>query len=234
MTLAEITSEDYRSAVVFKKYKMDFCCGGKQTLEKACEEKNLNTSAILEELRINSTTTRPEQNYGDWKVDFLTDYIVNTQHTYVRKNLPTITEFLNKTITKHGEKHPELKTIKQLFSQVSQELLMHMEKEEQILFPYIKQLGASESQNRKANPPMFGTIKNPIEMMEQEHVDAGNAFESMRVESNDFNPPTDACKTYQVTFSLLNEFEENLHLHIHLENNILFPKAIAIEEKMFG
>ncbi len=232
MTLAEITTEDYRSAIVFKKYNMDFCCGGKKTLDTACEERNLNSSDVLEEIKLNATNSRPEQNYGDWKLDFLIAYIVNTQHIYVRKNLPAINEFLTKTVTKHGDNHPELKEIKQLFSQVRQELLSHMEKEEQILFPYIRQIVESEDFNKKLNPPMFGTIQNPIAMMEQEHIDAGNAFEAMRTLSNDFLPPQDACKTYKVTYSMLNEFEENLHLHIHLENNILFAKAIDLENKL--
>lgn len=232
MTLAEITSEDYRSAVVFKKYKMDFCCGGKKTLEDACKERKVNVDDIIQELKTNSSTLRPEENYGDWRIDFLADYIVNTQHSYVRKTMPEIQQFLLKTVSKHSENHPELLQIQELVIQVSQELLSHMQKEEQILFPYIKNLRDCEDKNKVLTPPMFGSIKNPIEMMEQEHEEAGTIFETIRELSNDLVPPTDACKTYQITYKLLNEFEENLHFHVHLENNILFPKAINLETEL--
>lgn len=134
MTLAEITSEDYRSAVVFKKYKMDFCCGGKKTLEEACKDRNLDIKDILDEIKVNSTILRPTENYADWRIDFLADYIVNTQHTYVRKSLPEIEQFLSKTVTKHSGNHPELKKIQELFSQVKQELLMHMQKKNKYYF----------------------------------------------------------------------------------------------------
>ena len=234
MTLGEITAEDYRTAIVFKKHNMDFCCGGKKTLKEACEEQNLNPNQLIEEIKINSINSSPEQNYSDWRIDFLADYIVNTHHTYVHKNLGTINEFLDKTVNKHSEKHPELIKISHLFLQVKGELLNHMQKEEQILFPYIKKLTQTEDSETNLTTPMFGSIKNPIAMMEQEHEEAGNAFQNIRSLSNNLIPPNDACKTYQITYTLLNEFEENLHLHIHLENNILFPKAISLEEKLLN
>ena len=234
MTLGEITAEDYRTAIVFKKYNMDFCCGGKKTLEDACEEHNLNPHEVLKEIKLNATNVRPEQNYSDWRIDFLADYIVNTHHSYVRKNLESIKEFMDKTVNKHSENHPELKKIKQLFTQVNSELLNHMQREEQILFPYIKRMVQTKDSKISLTPPMFGSIKNPIAMMEQEHEEAGNAFQVIRSLSNNLTPPNDACKTYQITYSLLNEFEENLHLHIHLENNILFPKSVALEEELLN
>lgn len=230
MTLGEITTEDYRSAVVFKKYGLDFCCGGKKTLAKACEEKGLDSDDMIEELKANSTISRPEQNYSDWKINFLIDYIINTHHVYVRKNLPIIRDFLTKTVNKHSDRHPELVKILYLFTQVYQELLQHMQKEEEILFPVMKNL-EDKQENKGINfTPKVGSIKGPITMMEQEHEDAGNAFQLIHSLSNNLTPPEDACKTYKITYAMLNEFEENLHLHIHLENNILFPKALSFEE----
>ena len=175
---------------------------------------------------------RPEQNYSDWNPSFLIDYIINTHHEYVRKNLPNIKEFLTKTVTKHSGNHPELKKILQLYTLVAQDLLLHLQKEEEILFPYIKNLNSNKNTFPNDEVPVLGNIDNLIEMMEHEHEQAGNAFQIIRSLSNNLTPPIDACKTYKITYSLLNEFEDNLHLHVHLENNILFLKAISIQEQL--
>ena len=232
MTLAEITSRNYQTAIIFKKYGLDFCCGGKKTLQQACLENNIDQSTLLEELEDQNVNLISTEDYSDWNIDFLADYIVNTQHQYVRKNLPIIKEFLDKTVKKHSLHHPELLTIQQNYDQVFHELIPHMQKEEQILFPYIKQMTKMKELNRKMSEPMFGTVKNPISLMEQEHEMAGELFKNIREISNNLTLPEDACKTYQITYLMINEFEENLHFHIHLENNILFPKAIKLENEV--
>ena len=232
MTLSEIVSKNYHTAVIFKKYKMDFCCGGKKTLQEVCQEKNINENVILDELDDSNFIMNSQDNYSEWDIRFLIDYIINTQHSYVRKNLPIIKQFLNKTVSKHSTNHPELLKILTYFNQAEQELIPHMQKEEQILFPYIKSLVEKKESSKNIQAPIFGTVRNPIAMMEKEHEQAGELFRNIRSISNDLLAPSNACNTYQVTYSMLNEFEENLHFHIHLENNILFPKAIDLENEI--
>ena len=234
ITLAEITANNYQTAVIFKKYGIDFCCGGKKTLQEACLENNIDESIIIGELESSNINSISQENYSEWNIDFLADYIVSTQHQYVRKNLPIIKDFLEKTVDKHSSNHPELIIVQKNYNQAYNELIPHMQKEEQILFPYIKQMIKMKELNRKMNESRFGTVRNPISMMEQEHEMAGALFKNIREISKNLTPPEDACKTYQVTYSMINEFEENLHFHIHLENNILFPKAIKLEEEILN
>jgi regulator of cell morphogenesis and NO signaling len=233
-TIAQITTEDYRTAIVFKKYGIDFCCGGKKSLEDACLESNIPIEQITSEIEQTYDNLVNELNYNDWELDYLIDHIIQKHHTFVRKYLPEIDQFLQKTVTKHGEKHPELENVQKLFFQVKQELTFHMQKEEQILFPFIKNMVECKRGNLKFSPAPFGTVKNPIRMMEQEHEEAGDAFKEIRLISNNLQPPENACKSYKITYSLLDEFEKDLHLHIHLENNILFPKSIELEQSFLS
>ena len=231
-TIAQITSEDYRTAVIFKKFGIDFCCDGKKTIKEACTEKNIQVEELISALNQSTQNLVTEPNYDEWGLDFLADYIIQTQHTYVSKKLPEIKPFLDKVMNKHGERHSELKKVHQFFSLIVKDLTGHMQKEEQILFPYIKELAISKKEQHELPAPGFGSVVNPINAMEQEHERAGDIFKEIRNLTNNLTPPADACKTYRIVFAMLDEFETNLHLHIHLENNILFPKAIKLEKEV--
>jgi regulator of cell morphogenesis and NO signaling len=231
--LGQIAAKDLRKAQVFKKYGLDFCCGGKKTVKEACAEKGLDVTKVEKELQQADTmpSSRPLP-YGDWSVDFLSDYIVNTHHSYVRKNLPDIKAYAEKVMKVHGSHHPELIRINLLVQEIYAELMAHMVKEEKLLFPYIKELVAATNTTRPLHAAAFGTVQNPINMMEMEHELVGKNLEEIRELSNNYLLPEDACASYSLLYRMLDEFEDDLHLHIHLENNILFPKALEIEKKL--
>ena len=168
LTLSDIVTKNYKSAAVFEKYGLDFCCHGKKSIPAACEEKGVDTEEVLtqlEKLDENNSTDRHEQ-YNQWELDFLIDYIVNVHHKYVREIIPVISAHAEKIASKHGENHPEVVNIANNFSIVYKDLKQHMMKEEQLLFPYIKYLVKTEKNGGIAEKPFFGTIKNPIQMME--------------------------------------------------------------------
>ena len=231
-TLAEIVIDNTRSAIVFEEYGLDFCCNGKRPLSEACKEKNVDVNDVINSLaELDSDKESENANY--WETDFLIDFIINNHHQYVRRMIPVISLHTDKVASVHGENHSETKQIADLFLAVRQELESHMMKEERILFPYIKQLYYAKKNNEQIAPPPFGTIQNPIKMMEAEHQSAGDAMHKIRELSNNFIVPADACNTYKALYSELKEFEEDLHKHIHLENNILFPRAIELEKELF-
>jgi regulator of cell morphogenesis and NO signaling len=169
-TLGQIAAKDLRKAEMFKKYGLDFCCGGKKTVKQACSEKGLDVTKIEQELQQadKNPITRPLP-YGDWSLDFLADYIVNTHHSYVKKALPEIREYAAKVAQVHGSNHPELPAVQQLVEEVARELTSHMLKEEKVLFPYIKDLVAADNNEKPLQAAHFGTVQNPINMMEMEH-----------------------------------------------------------------
>ncbi|MFD2245136.1 iron-sulfur cluster repair di-iron protein [Pontibacter ruber] len=233
-TVGELVAKDYRKAQVFKKYGIDFCCGGKKSLAQVCEEKNIDQDKLEQELNglTDQATAGRENEYEKWDPAFLADYIVNVHHTYVREAIPALYEYTAKIARVHGARHPELLQIAKHFVNVANELEVHMPKEERVLFPYIKQLVEAKKNGQKVERPAFGTIQNPINMMEMEHESAGNEMESIRELSDNYTVPADGCATYRVAFSKLKEFEEDLHRHIHLENNILFKKALELEKEV--
>ena len=163
---------------------------------------------------------------------FLIDHIVNVHHTYVSESIPLISQYANKVAKVHGHHYTDLHEINKLFHEVAEELLTHMQKEERILFPFIKQLVKAKKEGIIPVPPPFGTVSNPIQMMEHEHDNAGDVFKTIAILTNDFTPPEGACNTFRALYSKLEEFEQDLHQHIHLENNILHPKAIALEKNI--
>ena len=234
LSLAQIVNNNHQAASVFEKYHLDFCCKGKRSLEQACTEQQLSISKVAEDLENIFT----KDNNGS-VVDFekmnlaqLTDYIVQTHHAYVKNEMPQIHAYLQKVSSKHGERHPELYKIFQTFSAVKEEMEGHMKKEELILFPRIKEL-EKLADNENADLQLNITyLQSPITMMEQEHDHAGNLLNDIRVFSNDYTPPQDACTTYQLSFVALKAFELDLHQHVHLENNILFPKALEIFKEL--
>ncbi len=232
-TLGQIAAKDLRKAQVFKKYGLDFCCGGKKTVKQACAEKGLDVSKVEQDLQQadKMPVSRPIP-YDDWSLDFLADYIVNTHHSYVRKNLPDIKAYAEKVMKVHGKHHPELVRIHQLVEEINAELTAHMVKEEKVLFPYIKGLVAAKNNTQPPQAAHFGTVQAPINMMEMEHELVGNNLAEIRTLSQNYLLPEDACATYSLLYRMLDEFEEDLHMHVHLENNILFQKAIEIEKQL--
>jgi regulator of cell morphogenesis and NO signaling len=231
-TLSQIVKSNFKAAAVFEKYNLDFCCKGNKFLSTACEERGVNESEILSELERIKAYQNSSINYEEWNLDFLVDYIINTHHSYVRKMIPVISEHINKVASVHGQNHPELIEIARIFSVVYKDLKQHMMKEEEILFPHIKYLVKTKGSGSKSESPYFGTVKNPIRMMESEHQNAGDELFEIRRLSVNYSVPENACNTFRVTFQELKEFEEDLHKHVHLENSILFPKSINLEEEL--
>jgi regulator of cell morphogenesis and NO signaling len=230
-TVGEIAAKDLRKAEVFKKYGIDFCCGGKKKLADACKEKGLDTLKIKEELEKGSTTSSaPQHDFYSWDLSFLSDYIVNVHHAYVRQNLPVIVDLSQKVADHHGKTNPELLQINERVAAMASELTVHMKKEESILFPYIKMLENSKKTGTAVHGG-FASVMQPISVMENDHDIVGELAEEIRSLSNNYTTPANACNSYNLLYKKLHDFEDDLHMHIHLENNILFPKAIELEKK---
>lgn len=231
LTIGEVVAHHHRTAEVFNRFGIDFCCGGKKTLENACTEKALPFETLSLELgNVLESAGLPSANAANWAPDFLAEYIVQTHHRYLREALPFLLQYSTKIARVHGERHPELKIVEHQMALLAEELTGHMAKEEQILFPYIKRMYAMQGQNAGALQPPFGSVRNPVRMMEEEHEEAGAILENIRDLTHNFTPPASACASYQVTFSKLYELDQDLRWHIHLENNILFPKALLLEQ----
>ena len=237
ITIDKIVAGNFRTAEVFRKYGIDFCCKGGRLLEDVCREKNLDLAIIQSELTEKMATgiERSEGEYQQMAPDALVDHIVNVHHTYVRESIPPLLAFLNKVNKVHGQRHAELAEIYDLFEGCATELTHHMVKEENILFPAIKKLAAAERSGEKIRDSFFfGTVENPIGMMKDEHTIEGDRFVKITTLTGNYTPPEDACTTYRVAFQKLEEFQNDLFTHIHLENNILFPRAVAMEARSMG
>lgn len=221
-TVAELALSHPAALSVFTKYNIDYCCGGNRSLEEACLREGLNPEKIRAE--INSSTNQESSipaRAEQWSAALLADYIVQNHHNYVRRAVPELEILLEKVCAAHGEDNIELLNIQQDFSDLAEELLKHMEKEEVALFPALKRL---EAQN-DADHPLVDTLKVPINLMEQEHELAGDLVKSIRKLSNNYTVPESACPTYKVTYQKLKEFDQDLMTHVHLENNILFKRG---------
>lgn len=235
-TLAEIVRADYRAARVFEKYKLDFCCKGNRPLQEAASERSLDASRILNEISDTLNTpaqieTESQKSPETLPLDELAEHIVKTHHGYLRGIMPFIYSHSQKVKDVHGKNHPEVIKIADIYEQIQEELNSHMMKEEMMLFPFIVKLAEAKRQGVKIAQPPFGSVVNPISVMEREHTGAGDGLYSIRELSDNFTPPEDACSTYRVLFKEIEEFEADLHRHIHLENNILFPKSIELEKE---
>jgi regulator of cell morphogenesis and NO signaling len=231
-TVRELAVENAHATRVFEQFGIDYCCGGGRTLSSACAEKGVLVEEVRKAISNGVAVEVERQSEQDWtqrELSALIDHITATHHVYVRQETVRIQQLLAKVTAKHGAKHPEVTRVQEVFSALSAELTSHLMKEENILFPYIVQLEKATATGLPKPRPMFGTVKSPIHMMELEHASAGEALRSLREDSNNFTAPEDACATFQASYLALRAFEADLHQHIHLENNILFPKAIALE-----
>lgn len=228
-SLAQIVNTNHRAANVFEKYHLDFCCKGKRTLAQACTESEVKIEEVLSELgkTEQGNSSSVPVSYEKMSLTQLTDYIVATHHSYVKKEMPAILGYLQKVASKHGGHHPEMIKVLEIFTAVKEEMEQHMQKEEVILFSGLKK---AERQLAEGTEIIINNtyLLSPIDIMEQEHDHAGNAMAEIRQLTNNYNPPPDACTTYKLSFAALNAFELDLHQHVHLENNILFPKALRL------
>jgi regulator of cell morphogenesis and NO signaling len=231
--IGQLVADDYRNATVFKKHGIDFCCGGGKKLIEVCEAKSIPVQDVLNELEeVKNSDTDLPLDYKSWSLSKLIDYIVENHHSYVREAVPMISEFSNKVARVHGERHPESIVIAKYFEGIASELMTHLLKEEQILFPFIKDLEKAYHENGKTPMAPFSTIDDPIRMMKEEHEMSGFSMEKIAEASDDFTIPESACATHTVSYLKLKEFQEDLFKHVHLENNVLFPKAIELERKL--
>jgi regulator of cell morphogenesis and NO signaling len=226
--IGEIVAADFRAAAVFEEYGIDFCCGGRRALDEACRTAAADPAEVLRALESLPRVTDAESDVTEWRLDRLIDYIVATHHEYVRSSMPTIRHYLSKLVEVHGSRHPELASVAACFDTVIRELGQHLLKEEHVLFPYVRELAMTAVSGRHVPSP-FGTVENPIRMMEREHREAADELRTIREWTHGYAAPEDGCTTYSVCMAELERFERDLHRHVHLENNVLFPKAIALE-----
>ena len=232
-TVREVALEHPAATRVFEKLGIDYCCGGNRSLEEACQKVNVPAFLVLDTLEMAEESERAARTVRSWQEEPLSDLIAHiekTHHNYVREESVRLTSLLEKVCSVHGKNHAELFEIRATFAGLVQELTLHMMKEEKILFPYIVRMEEAVIQKEPILPGPFGSVGKPVAMMEHEHDSAGQALRAMRKSSNDYKAPADGCVSYQTLYKALEAFEADLHQHIHLENNILFPRSIAMEK----
>ncbi|MCH7611737.1 MAG: iron-sulfur cluster repair di-iron protein [Candidatus Marinimicrobia bacterium] len=226
-TIGQIVTDDIRTANIFKKHGLDFCCGGGKTIESACAENGVDLAELLHDIDAVLGQSEPVEDYQSMKLDALINYIYDNHHKYIYEHGSVTAEFINKVARVHGERHPETIEIAKLYNELLADLQQHMMKEEQILFPAVKRM-----LNESGNIGSF--VNGPISVMRMEHDNVGEILKKMNALSGGYKPPADGCNTYRAAYANLRDMENDIHLHIHLENNILFPKAIALEEQLLG
>ena len=233
--IKEMVNENFHLAELFEKYGIDFCCKGDRFIEDVLTEKKISKPMFWDELNnFNLSSIAVDENYSNWEIEKLIQHIVDTHHAYVRNAIPQISMHLQKVVKAQGKKYVFLEEVENVFSSVAEEMTSHMMKEERILFPLIVYLTKSRQFKEKPKMRGFGTVQNPIRQMVAEHDSAGNAMERIRTLTKNYMIPSDACSTFKVTYKELEEFEKDLHKHVHLENNILFPRAIELEDRLLN
>src|SRR5262245_56360919 len=233
MTIRDIVANDFRTAAVFQRHGIDFCCKGDRSIQDACRNGRVTADEVLKD--IEEATSAPAgggARPNTWDLSTLASYIVANHHAFVRELIPVLLTHTKKVAAVHGDRHPELPEVATLFAEVADEMTSHMSKEEQVLFPYIMDLEEAVRAGRGQPSAPFGTVRNPIRMMEMEHEAAGDAMARIRSLTSGYAVPAGACTTYRVCLQELDAFERDLHEHVHLENNILFPKAARLEAEV--
>jgi len=213
-TVAQIVTENIKASHVFKKYNIDFCCGGGVTIEKVCEKNGVAYETLANDLLQISSSVEDSNDYNTWKLPFLIDYIVNIHHEYVEENLPLLLMYASKVSKVHGHHYSEVIEIDRLVREIASELSAHMKKEELILFPFIKQMVRAEKEGTSVPERNFGSVDNPIRMMEHEHEEVGDRFKEIARLTNQYTPPQEACNTFKALYDKLDEFEQDLLLPI--------------------
>jgi len=232
-TVRELALENVVATRVFERLGIDYCCGGNRTLEQACHAANIPVDRVLKSLEEAQQSSPADSKDRKWQTEPLGDlvsHITSTHHRYTRNEIARLVPLFAKVCSVHGNNHPELLQLRDIFAGLSQELTSHLMKEEMVLFPYIIRMEEAVIEKAPILPPPFGTVQNPVAMMEHEHDSAGHALRAMREISQGYTAPADACVSYQTLYKALAELEADLHQHIHLENNILFPRAIEMEK----
>ena len=229
ITVGAIVAEDIRTARVFENHGIDFCCGGKITLAAICREKGLDLAALQQEITaVKSAPVDRSHNYAAWALPFLADYIVNTHHAYLHENTDQIAAYADKIAGVHGARHPEVIEIAAIFAKIAIDMAAHLREEEEVLFPAIKRIDAAVTAGKPAEAQDEATIRASLVKLDHEHQEIGDAVHTIRHLANGYAIPADVCNTFAVTYQKLKEFEDDLHKHVHLENNILFPKAAQL------
>lgn len=226
-----IVAQSFSSAAVFAKYGIDFCCHGDTPLNEACKAAGVSLDEVVNALESAPTTQSSRSEFASWPLDLIMDYVLKIHHRGIREKGPQTMELLNKVVEVHGQNHPELYEVKSLFLESLQELEMHLQKEENVLFPYLYDLCEAAYNERPIEQMHCGSIENPIRVMRMEHEGEGNRYHYMAKITNNYTAPADACNSYKLAYQQVKEFMEALFEHIHLENNIIFPQAIELEEK---
>lgn len=231
--IGELVAYNLNFSSVFKSLGIDFCCKGNRTIQEACDSINIDSNQVILKLnQIKKIDPKIENSFQNWSLDLLADYIEKKHHRFVKLKSKELKLYLNKICDVHGHDHPELFMIENCFLNSVKELEIHMEKEEITLFPIIRNLVVAEINCTTFEETNYISVEDQIQSMMNDHIQEGDRFNDISKYSNGYHPPKDACNTYQLTFSLLKEFEIDLHTHIHLENNILFPKAIKLEKQL--
>ena len=231
-TVREIAIENPATVRVFESLGIDYCCGGRRPLTEACESANVPLDRMMELLaKVDQSDPEDARRWSDASLSDLTGHIVARHHAFVRQEAPRLEALLDKVVSRHGDAHPELCSIKELFGAMAQELTTHMLKEEQVLFPYLEKMEAAVRESGTVPPAFFGSLQNPIARMLADHDDAGELTSKIRALSANYSAPESACPSYRALYRGLEDFERDLHRHVHLENNILFPRAIDMEQK---
>jgi len=229
-TIRDIAVESPATTRVFEEYKIDYCCHGNTTFNDACREAGVSPVEISKKL---ADVLRPDETpAADPTLELLIEHILETHHVYTKQELEQLTPLMAKVVTRHGEHHPELFELQTIFKEIRDDLAPHMIKEETVLFPYIIQLERNLAMHIAGPRPHFGTVVNPVRMMSIEHEAVGDLLLRMRDVSNEYQTPEGACPSFTALFARLADLERDLHQHIHLENNMLFPRAIALEERV--
>lgn len=235
-TVREIALEMPLTTKVFETYKIDYCCGGHRNFTEACTLAGVDAENVVRE--ISACLESAVETDLDWVANAslvsLIEHIEKTHHAFTREEIKNLVPLMLKVAGKHGEHNPQLYALEQLFAELCADLAPHLMKEEQVLFPYIIELENYQNGKNHVSLPCFGTVKNPVGMMMREHDTAGDILRKMRLASNDYALPENACPSFTALYTRLEAFEKDLHRHIHLENNVLFPKAIALENEIFG
>ena len=232
-SIRDIVVADFRAASVFHTFDIDFCCAGDRTVADVCREKNLDAGSVLAE--IEKACARPDTEaprFEMWEAPALIEYIVERHHAYVRAALPAILAHVQRVADAHGERHPELHDVAEVMTRVAADMLVHVAREEAILFPYVERLFHAVNDDRLVRDAFFGSVVNPVSMMERDHEAAGRSMALVRELTDGYRVPEDACTTYRICLQELERFERDLHTHVHLENNILFPAALDLETRL--
>lgn len=232
-TVGDVVAADFRAAEILEQFGIDFCCSGRRSLADACRAAAVDPELVARTLDALPPAAESVNDVTRWPIPPLIDFIVTTHHAYVRLALPSIAAHLARLIEVHGARHPELARVAVYFDQVRADLEQHMMKEEQVLFPYIRELAARGDGGDGTRSP-FGTVANPIRMMEREHQEVADAMRIIRELTRGYTAPEDGCPTYEVGMAELRQFERDLHRHVHLENNVLFPAAVRMEQRASG